>query len=384
MSSLTTLFTNIANAIRTKKGTSASITASDFPNEIASIQTGITPTGTIPITTNGTVDVTNYANADVSVQPNLQSISQTITTNNTTTTFTPDTGYDGLSSVAITTNVSGGDNLKITNASYLFYYGVRTDYCNELMSKIENCSDYTYMFNHASDITSVDVSDIKFHESQNLLQLMFQGCSKITTITLPSTPIKAYGSMDAMFSGCARLQTIDFSKIDTSQVTSLHSVLAGDAQLASIDLSSWDTSNVENMTKMLALSGARTSSWVSINLGNLNCEKVNTINSVLQGSYNTTYANLTTIQGSFYNLGKGYVVQLANFSSYQLDMTALRQLTETSLMNIINGLYDLNLTYDVAGGGTLYTQSLALGATNRAKLTAEQIAIATNKGWTVS
>lgn len=64
---LTQLFTSIANAIRSKKGTSATIVAEDFPTEISSIQTGITPTGTINITQNGTTDVTNYASANVSV-----------------------------------------------------------------------------------------------------------------------------------------------------------------------------------------------------------------------------------------------------------------------------------------------------------------------------
>lgn len=43
-------------------------------------------------------------------------------------------------------------------------------------------------------------------------------------------------------------------------------------------------------------------------------------------------------------------------------------------------LYDLNLTYDVANGGTLKTQKVDLHADVIAKLTPEQIAIATNKG----
>jgi len=38
MSALTDLFTNIADAIRFKKGTSSTITASDFPSEILSLQ----------------------------------------------------------------------------------------------------------------------------------------------------------------------------------------------------------------------------------------------------------------------------------------------------------------------------------------------------------
>ena len=53
-------------------------------------------------------------------------------------------------------------------------------------------------------------------------------------------------------------------------------------------------------------------------------------------------------------------------------------------MKIINGLYDLNITYNVAGGGTLYTQTLQLGTHNSNKLTAEEKAIATAKGWTLA
>jgi hypothetical protein len=67
-----------------------------------------------------------------------------------------------------------------------------------------------------------------------------------------------------------------------------------------------------------------------------------------------------------------------------LNLSTCTALTHDSLINVINGLYDLNLTYDVANGGTLYTQTLNLGSTNKAKLTAEEIAIATAKGWTVS
>ena len=64
---LTDKLTAIANAIRGKTGESSTMTLDQMPTKISNIPTGITPTGTINISTNGTHDVTNYASANVSV-----------------------------------------------------------------------------------------------------------------------------------------------------------------------------------------------------------------------------------------------------------------------------------------------------------------------------
>ena len=69
--------------------------------------------------------------------------------------------------------------------------------------------------------------------------------------------------------------------------------------------------------------------------------------------------------------------QSANYYAYTINLSECTLLTHDSLMNVINKLYD------IATSGC-NTQSLTLGSTNLAKLTAEEIAIATNKGWTVS
>lgn len=131
---------------------------------------------------------------------------------------------------------------------------------------------------------------------------------------------------------------------------------------------------VTNMQYMFAYCNKLT----NLNLNSFNMSKVDNIINIFYSS-----SQLTNLQfGS--NLGKGYTQKSTNYSSYKLDLSSCKLLTHESLMNVINNLYDLNLTYDVANGGTLYTQSLVLGSTNLAKLTEEEIAIATNKGWNVT
>lgn len=82
--------------------------------------------------------------------------------------------------------------------------------------------------------------------------------------------------------------------------------------------------------------------------------------------------------GGLLNIGQAYETsESSNSYGYELDLSSCWQLTHDSLMNVINKLYD------IATKGC-NTQQLVLGSTNLAKLSAEEIAIATNKGWSVS
>ena len=87
--------------------------------------------------------------------------------------------------------------------------------------------------------------------------------------------------------------------------------------------------------------------------------------------------NITNL-GGFRNLGEAYLTtQSANYEDYRLDLSPCSLLTKQSIINVLNNLYD------IASKGC-NTQSIVLGSTNIAKLTEDEIAIATNKGWTVS
>ena len=127
-----------------------------------------------------------------------------------------------------------------------------------------------------------------------------------------------------------------------------------------------NTSNVTNMSEMfygcIALE----------TLQKLNCSNVERINGVVNNC-----AKLQNIAG-FENLGKAYkTTTQENYYYYKLTLSSSNNLTHDSLMNVINNLYDIK-------SKGCNPQSLVLGSTNLAKLTSEEIAIATEKGWTVS
>ena len=151
---------------------------------------------------------------------------------------------------------------------------------------------------------------------------MFNSCTLLTAI--PQLDTSNVTNMGYMFNSCTSLTTIP--QLDTSNVTNMGSMFYKCTSLTTIP--QLDTSNVTDMVNMF---------YNCIDLKNL---------------------------GGFKNL------------KVPLNLSSCVLLTHESLMNVINNLYDLT-----ANG--LNEKTLSIGSTNIAKLTADEIAIATNKGWTI-
>ena len=100
--------------------------------------------------------------------------------------------------------------------------------------------------------------------------------------------------------------------------------------------------------------------------------------SLIKTPYNGAH-NTTTYIGGFIDLGKGFLQNgTANNHLMYFD-SWMQNLTKESLLNIFNGLYDLNLL-----GFTFVNQpTIKLGEKNFARVTEEDIKIATDKGWIV-
>lgn len=173
--------------------------------------------------------------------------------------------------------------------------------------------------------------------------------------------------MSNIFSYCTTLTELDLSNFNTSNVTNMSSMFFYCTNLETINFGdNFNTSNVTTMSSMFSHCLKLTT------IPKLNANKLENIASIFSNCI-----ALTTF-GGLENLGMAYsTTSSANYSTYRLALPISTQLTHTSLMNVINNLYD------IATKGC-NTQSLQLGTTNIAKLSEEEIAIATNKGWTVS
>ena len=303
-----------------------------IPNEY------IIPTGNIEITENGVYNVREKETANVNI-PVLKLGTKNITENGVYKAS--DDELDGYSEVNVeTSGVDINDYFKPTIAG-----ATNTQYTNGINAIIKKIPD---------TITLTGDSCAS----------MFQYCAAITTI--PPLDTSRVIDMSKMFFNCDSLQTIP--PLNTSEVINMAVMFENCTSLQAIP--AMDTSKVTRFSETFYKCSALTS------LPLLNMSSATNLANILYKA-----SNIINI-GGFADLGNGYLTSVsANYYSYTLNVSTCTKLTETSIINILNNLYDIKTKGCNA-------QQVVLGRTNLAKLTSEEgqtsLSNAQAKGWTVS
>ena len=204
----------------------------------------------------------------------------------------------------------------------------------------------------------------------------FVACSNVTKINARDLINSKITSIRGIFSNCKNLTNIiGLDTWDTSKVTDFKEVFRACSILPGIiDLTSWNTSMVTSTESMFYGCDRLT----GVNLSNLNFSSVESMSSMFESTSITTL-NMDNVDVSNVTNFNKFITstKLASFSppnnisvSFSINYTSL--LPSSTLLSIINNLATVSTT-----------KTLTLGTNNLNKLTAEQIKIATDKGWTV-
>lgn len=276
-----------------------------------------------------------------------------------------------IAGIVGTLESGGGNDFEINDCSYLFNNGARMDIFDKILKLCKNVISTSYMFGGSN--ANYETLDLSNFDTSNVTDMsyMFYYNGKLKNANLSNFDTSKVKNMSYMFS-YSGLQSLDLSSFDMSSVTSITYMFQTCQSLTSLILGNFDTSKINSMTgTFYYLSKLK-------DLQEIDLSGCRDVLNIMKGC--SSLENF----GGFKNYGKSFNAKQSNVYNYKLELNTLTNLTHDSLMNVINKLYDLNLTYNVANGGTLYTQQLVIGADNIAKLTSEELSIATNKGWVVS
>ena len=270
---INSVFTDIANSIRAKKGTTNPIQPINMAEEIDGIPTGITPSGKIEITNTEEINVTNYATAQV-VDSNLivENIKEGVSILGKVGTFKGGSSEDRFKKF-----------LDATKSAYYLFFSYRGTSVDNLISysDTENVTNMERMFSNCRDLQTIPQLDTsKVTNISNMLNY----CQRL--VRIPQLDTSNVTSMGAMFYSCSSLATIP--QLNTSKVTSMNDMFYGCSALQSIP--QLDTSKVTRMDYMFT--GCQTLQTIPL----LNTSKVTNTNGMFSGCSALTNLTLLNIK----------------------------------------------------------------------------------------
>ena len=222
------------------------------------------------------------------------------------------------------------------------------------MIDVSNVTSFYSAFSYNKTIENVNVSNWNTSKVTSM-RAVFYICDNLKSVSCENWRLDDCTSMYAMFDSCAALKNFDPSRWNTSKVTNMEWVFVRCASLTTLDLSKWDTSQVTIMDNLFN----NCTSLTSLDISGWNTSKVNSMRNMLYNCH-----SLETL--------KCENLILPNIELGNIWLEHSTKLTVDSIVGLLNALPQSDKGY-----------SFQIGSVNIAKLSDEQKAIATDKGWTL-
>lgn len=216
-----------------------------------------------------------------------------------------------------------------------------------------NVTSMNFTFESMTNLESIECADWDVSNVTDF-SAMFDDCNNLKTIDVSKWNTSSATNMSYMFSG-NKLETLDVSNFNTSKVTNMKLMFSDCWSLTHLDISNFDTSNVLKFDSVFA-------GWSHVceelNISGLNLERCTSIKNV----FNDSNFKVIRCDG----------LKLPNIDMSTFGLNYSTKLTVDSIVGLLNALPQSDKGY-----------SFQIGSNNIAKLSDEQKAIATNKGWTL-
>lgn len=313
----------------------------DYPSKIADIASGDDPLGPFykQITNNGTTYNYLFAYKTISDPSFIEPLD---TSNVTNMSFT----FNNFSSSS-SLDLSGWNTSKVTI--------------------------FQNMFNYAK-IPELNLTNWDTSKTTSFYSLFSD--ANITTITgLDSFDTSNVTNMYQMFSSCKVTSLEGISNWNTSKVTNMDGTFEKCINLTTLDILGWDTSNVKNFGSIYWFLTGSSSSLLTTVIGELD------LSSCTSGMYYSTsyycFKSLPKLETLYLkNIYKNSTMTNAVKWNINLKDTKVK---DECLIYIINELPDL-----INDKGLTNTDKIVLTLPPTNTLTAEQVQVAIDKGWTVA
>lgn len=233
-----------------------------------------------------------------------------------------------------------------------------------ILPDLSNVTDLSYAFYNCSNLTKMDLSNCSTLSSLNNC---FYNCESLETVVLPDTDKDI--NLSFAFYLCRNLRDINiYNVLDNSSRLDNVFVLCSSLDIVDINI---------NNTKVTSLFGflqSASAKSVDINTPNVTSYQ-QCFNQCSTDSINIHDISKATSVYIMFNTPKLknlIVYKLPNIDLLEWKLDVCELLTRESLINVLNALPNTS------------NKKCSLGEVNISKLTDDEIAIAVNKGWTLT
>lgn len=214
-------------------------------------------------------------------------------------------------------------------------------------------TDLNAMFSGAHSLLSIDLGDMLVTNNTYNTASLFTNALSLQKIRFGKKIKISNGSY--MFNQCVSLTSFDVENLDASAVTSMYSCFSNCKSLKTLDLSSWSMPDD-------ILTDTRSAFAQMISLTELKMPN--------HWGIDPTATNANGVPADSSSLVKFNGLEIYQTHTYASGTVSL---SHESLVNILTKLPTITTS-----------KTITINAANKNKLTSEEIAIATNKGWTVA